>query len=117
MDMNDTPFGFTPAWYELGLVDDAVLTQLRMKWDSGTDHNPEHYRYGVFRDFLAAHRPLDPELCTRLFELGAADPDQAMGGAMMADLVRLRECPSAVLEAAANSGREHLCRLVQRRSR
>jgi hypothetical protein len=49
--------------------------------------------------------------CT-LYELGAADPDHGMGGAMMNEIVRLPECPPDVIEAAANSGRKHLVKLA-----
>jgi hypothetical protein len=107
--------GFTPAWFALGVVDDAVLARHREEWDKGQDDNTEHYRYWAFREFLAAHRPLAPELAAALFELGAADPDQAMGGAIMADIVHRPECPPAVLDAARASGRKHLLRIVERR--
>lgn len=107
--------GFTPAWYALGVVDDALLARQQAEWDKGEDHNTEHYRYGAFRAFLAAHRPLSPELAAALFELGAMDPDQMMGGAIMADIVHRPECPPAVLDAALASGRKHLARIVERR--
>jgi len=107
--------GFTPAWFALGVVDETVLALHRAEWDRGEDHNPEHYRYGAFRSFLAARRPLPPELAAGLFELGAADPDGSMGGAIMADIACLPECPPAVLDAAWASGRKHLVRIVERR--
>jgi hypothetical protein len=107
--------GFTPAWFAVGVVDDAVLDRQRAEWDKGEDDNTEHYRYRAFREFLAAHRPLAPELAAALYELGAADPDWSMGGAIMADLVRLSECPPAVLRTALTSGRKHLVRIVERR--
>lgn len=107
--------GFTPAWFALGVVDDAVLARQRAEWDRGEDDNTEHYRYRVFREFLAVHRPLAPELAAALYDLGAADPDQVMGGAIMADVVNLPECPPSVLVAAWASGRKHLVRIVGRR--
>ncbi|MGL4463326.1 MAG: hypothetical protein ACRC1K_14350 [Planctomycetia bacterium] len=118
--MNETvnfarTLGFTPAWFALGVVDAAVLAWLQMEWDEGQDGNAEHYRYRAFCDFLTAHRPLGAELAAALFELGAADPDRSMGGAIMADVSRLPECPAAVLDAAAASGRKHLIRIVERR--
>lgn len=107
---------FNQAWFALGVVDDAVLAHCRAEWDKGQDYNTEHYRYGAFREFLANHRPLTPDQAAALYELGAADPDTAMGGAMMADIVRLPECPRSVLDAALASGRKHLVRLVERRA-
>ena len=109
--------GFTPGWLSLGVVDDAVLARLRVDWDRGEDPNTEHYRYRAFQDFLAAHRPLTQQLAEALFELGAADEDDGMGGAMMAEIVLLPECPPGVLDAAVASGRKHLIRLVERHRR
>ena len=108
--------GFTPEWFALGVVDDSVLVRLRTEWDKGADPNTEHYRYWAFREFLAAHRPLTQQLAEALFNLGAADIDQAMGGAIMADIVRLPECPQSVLDAALASGQKYLIRIVERRS-
>src|SRR3989442_1469083 len=107
--------GFTRRWWDLGVIDATSLALYRAEWDRGEDRNPEHYRYGAFRAFLAARRPLPPDLAQALFELGDADPDQMMGGAMMADIVRLPECPKPVLDLASSS-RPHLVRLVERRS-
>jgi hypothetical protein len=109
------PFGFTRRWFELGLIPAELLARMRVEWDKGEDDNSEHYRYWAFREFLTAHRPLTPELAAALFDLGAADPDQAMGGSIMADIVRLPECPVAVLDAALASGRMDLARIVNRR--
>jgi hypothetical protein len=109
--------GFTSAWFTIGVVDDSVLAGLQVEWNKGQDDHPEHYRYWAFREFLAAHRPLAPELAARLFDLGSADPDRAMGGAIMADIIRLPECPAEVMDAALASDRPHLARIVERRSR
>jgi hypothetical protein len=107
--------GFIPAWYALGVVDSAFLDRARARWDSGEDPHTEHYRYWAFQEFLEAHRPLTPGLALALYELGAADADAGMGGAIMANIVHQPECPEAVLNAAAASGRTHLVRAVERR--
>jgi hypothetical protein len=107
--------GFTQAWFALGVVDETVLARLRFEWDKGEDDNTEHYRYAAFRSFLAARQPLAPELAVALFDLGATDPDQLMGGAIMHDIAYLAECPPEVLDAAVASGRKHLLRIVERR--
>ncbi len=106
--------GFTPAWFAAGVVDDAVLMRLRIEWEKGEDDNTEHYRHRAFRDFLASHRPLGPETARALFELGAGDPDQAMGGAIMADITRLPERSAIVLDAALASGCNHLIKIVKK---
>jgi hypothetical protein len=107
--------GFTPAWYALGIVDQAFLDRARTRWDNGEDYNTEHYRYWAFQEFLKAHRPLSAELATVLYELGAADADEGMGGAIMAAIVYSPECPQAVLAAASASGRPHLVKAAKRR--
>jgi hypothetical protein len=96
-------------------LDHAGLARQQAEWAKGENDNTEHSRYGAFREFLAARRPLASELAVSLFELGGADPDRAMGGAMMADIVRRPECPPAVLDAALASGRKHLVQVVERR--
>lgn len=105
--------GYTPAWFALGVVDNSALDRQRAVWDSGEDNNTEHYRYSSFREFLTAQRPVSPDLAIALFELGATDADQVMGGSMMADIVRLSECPPEVLAAAMASGRKHLIAIVE----
>ena len=107
--------GYTEDWFALGLIDNAMLELQRIGWDSGFDRNPEHYRYLCFRQFLARHRPLTPEMALALFALGAADQDLSMGGSMMADIIRLPECDSRVLESAMATGSKHLVQLVERR--
>lgn len=115
IDPSPDPFGFSPAWFTIGIVDAEVLGRLREEWDRGEDHNPEHYRYGAFKRFLARSRPISAELAERLFELGLSDADCAMGGALAADVLRLPECPELVLKAALASQRKHLVRIAGRR--
>jgi hypothetical protein len=107
--------GFTPAWYGLGIVDEAFLERARARWDKGDDSNTEHYRWWAFSEFLAARRPLAPDLASALYSLGAGDADPGMGGAMMSAILYLPECPQTVLDAAAASGVRHLVRAVERR--
>lgn len=110
-----TMIGFTPPWFRLGVVNESLIARQRAEWGKGEDTNPEHYRYRAFREFLASQQQLTPDLAKALFDLGANDPDPTMGGSIMADIVRLPECPSGIIDAAAASGRQHLVRIVQRR--
>lgn len=109
--------GYSEDWFLLGLINDPLLEQQRIEWETGFDNNPEHYRYSSFRSFLAARRPLPADLATALFSLGSQDHDSAMGGAMMADIVRLPECPQTVLDAAIGTGRKHLVKIAERRGK
>ena len=107
--------GYTEDWFLLGVIDDLLLEQQRIEWETGLDTNPEHYRYSSFRRFLAGRRPLTADLAAALFFLGSKDLDLAMGGTIMADIVRLPECPQSVLDAAIDTGRKHLAKIVERR--
>ncbi len=115
MSVEDSPFQLTEDWFALGVVTPERLAVMRAEWERGEDPNPEHYRWRAFCDFVASRRPLAPDLAVALYALGERDPDQAMGGSMMDTIVRLPECPEAVLDAALASGRRHLMRLVERR--
>ncbi len=110
---SDALFGFTPGWYDLGMVDRGVIARLKEEWDKGEDPNPEHYRYGVFRDYLAAHRPLPPELAVALWEL--AESDTVLRWVIRTEIVRRPECPQPLLDAALASGLKHLARIIERR--
>ncbi|OWK45720.1 hypothetical protein [Fimbriiglobus ruber] len=107
--------GFTPAWFDLGVVDQAFMEKARAEWDKGDDTNTEHYRWWAFQEFLAARRPLSADLAAALYELGATDADPGMGGSIMSAIVYLSECPQAVLDAAAAAGERYLLRAVERR--
>ena len=115
MTIDEPPFGFTEAWYRLGVVTPARHETLRTEWARGEDRNPEHYRWRAFLAFVAERRPLAPEMAAALYQLGAADSDRAMGEAMMHRVVELPECPANILAEAAASGIRHLAQAVERR--
>jgi hypothetical protein len=111
----EQPFGFTPAWFAIGVVTPSGLAELRTQWARGDDQHTEHYRWRAFQAFVREQRPLSAEMVAALYALGAGDPDRAMGESMMNALVRLPECPESVLNEAAGSGIAHLMRVVERR--
>lgn len=106
---------FGEQWFHLGLLTETDLATLGHRYETSGDRNDEHYRYKVFRDYLASHRPLPPAMAQALYELGQVDPDTGMGGAMMCEIVGLPECPSNVLEKALASGEQQLIKLVRRK--
>jgi hypothetical protein len=106
--------GFTDRWLALGVVTREQIEALGGEFGSSSDKNPEHYRYGAFRDYLAAHRPLPPAVAEALYSLGEADPDRGMGGAMMVDIACLPECPPAVRDRALASGERGLVAAARR---
>jgi hypothetical protein len=106
--------GFTDRWLALGVVTRERVEALGREFESSSDKNPEHYRYGAFRDYLAAHRPLPPVVADALYSLGEADPDRGMGRAMMMDIACLPECPPAVRDRALASGESGLVAAARR---
>lgn len=108
-----SPFGFTPGWFQLGIVTATVVARFQAEWDGGEDDNPEHYRYRAFTEFLATRRPLAPELAAALWELAETDTD--LRWVIRTELVRLPECPQSLLDAALASGLKHLARIIERR--
>ncbi len=107
--------GFTEQWFSLGILTENGLQNYGTTYETSADKNTEHYRYGAFRWYLKEHRPLSEAIAEALYELGASDPDSAMGEAIMADIVELPECPDSVSAKALFSGRKHLIRITNRR--
>ena len=106
--------GFTVTWFELGIVSDSVIAELVVEREEDDDH-PEHLRYAAFRRFVDLNRPLQHDHCWQLYRLGASDSDIAMGGAMMADILRLSECPYDLLKVARTSARKHVTKTADQR--
>lgn len=107
-------FGFTDAWVEEGILTRPVLDKLCARWLEGTDCNLEHYRWLAFEQFLQATRTLTSTQFDCLWDLGTSDPDQAMGRAMLFELILRRDCPRTLLERAALSQHTTLARKSQR---
>lgn len=106
---------FSDQWLRLGLLTEDEIRALGEEFEAGEDKNAEHYRYRVFQRYLSSHKPLPPQMAEALYELGREEPDPAMGGAMMRDIVGLAECPASVLAQALATGEKHLVRAVRQR--
>ncbi len=109
------PLDYTPAWIALGLVTAADVEHDRLECAIGEDPHPEHYRWRAFHRFLTAQLPLLPRLAHELYALGEVDVDAAMGGTIMAEILRHPDCPLALLHTALLSERPHLRRLAAQR--
>lgn len=103
---------FSQEWLDLGIVDPDKLHTLEFEWNSSNDKNPEHYRWRAFLDFLRSQEFLDPIIAKRLYDLGASDPDSAMGGSMMAEVLRRKDCPLDLLRVAAESEQKFLRKIA-----
>lgn len=106
--------GFSDPWFTLGVATEETLILAGWAYEASGDKSGEHYRYGAFLRYLGQHRPLASYVAEALYELGNADPDHAMGGNIMADIVDLPECPPSVIAKALASDRQHLVRKVSR---
>lgn len=105
---------FTNDWFALSIVNEGLIKRLLAQRDPD-DNNAEHLRYAAFKRFVAGNRPLSEDLCWKLYNLGCADVDFSMGGAMMADVLRLNECPVDLLAEALSSNRKHAARIAASR--
>jgi putative acetyltransferase len=112
---DDLPLGYTPAWLALGIVTEAEIQEQVKQHTTGEDPHSEHYRWRSFSGYLSAQGSLSPTLSVLLYELGAADADMAMGGSMMAAILRREDCPSELLRSALTSPRSYLRELAAKK--
>ena len=106
---------FSQEWVALGIITPAKLKQFEAEWAIGEDRNTEHYRWRAFRDFIEVKESLDDNTAMALYNLGANDPDGAMGGSIMANVLRRKDCPKDLLELAAKSEEQFLRKIANER--
>lgn len=109
------PHGYFDEWIRHGIVTRVDIRRDGRELAKGEDPYPEHYRWRAFSRFLAAQQTLSPLLARQLYALGSADVDLAMGGSMMAEVLRHRDCPLDLLNFALTSERPHLQRIAEQR--
>ena len=106
---------FSQEWIELGIITPEKLKQLEAEWATGEDTNTEHFRWRAFLDFIKSKEGLDENTAKALYNLGANDPDYVMGGSLMAEILRRKDCPKGLLDSAANSERKFLRKIANER--
>jgi hypothetical protein len=106
---------FNQAWIDLGIITPASLEQLEAAWATGEDQNTEHYRWGAFLDFIKSKESVDEKTAKALYDLGANDPDIAMGGSIMANILHRKDCPRDLLEQAAKSDKKFLQKIASKK--
>ena len=106
---------FSQQWIDLGIITPEKLKQIEAKWVTGEDTNTEHYRWGAFLDFIKSKEILDEDTAKALYDFGANDPDIAMGGSIMAEILWRKDCPRNLLESAVNSERKFLRKIANER--
>jgi hypothetical protein len=107
--------GFNQEWIDLGIITTDKLRQIEAEWTTSDDRNTEHYRWRAFLDFIQSKHSLDASTARRLYSLGASDPDSAMGGSIMAHILRRQDCPEDLLRVAANSEKQFLQKIANER--
>jgi hypothetical protein len=105
---------FSQEWIDLETITPAKLNQIVEEWVSSEDRNTEHYRWRAFLDFVESRDSLN-EIARRLYDLGATDPDSAMGGSIMAHILRRTDCPEDLLRAAAGSDEKFLQKIANKK--
>lgn len=105
-------FGFSEAWFSLNVVSADKLAPMEERFLSGDDKHLEHYRWQAFTEFVRANRPLNSSQALGLWQLGEMDKDISLGGAMMAELLRLEECQGDLVQLALSSNRLHLVKIA-----
>ena len=106
---------YPALWASLGIVTAVEICRDQEECAGDSDPHPEHYRWRAFRRFLAKQQALAPSLAHQLIALGEADADHAMGGSMMAMVLRRADCPLELLRAALTSERPHIRRIATQR--
>lgn len=80
-------FGYDRRWLVYGFLSLEELTCQHETFESSDDQNAEHYRYSSFRRILDRRSFLANEELAQYIELAVLDPDQAMAGAALANLL------------------------------
>jgi hypothetical protein len=106
---------FSQEWIDLGIITPSKLKQFEAEWAKGEDTNTEHYRWRAFLDFIEPIKSLDENIARAFYNLGANDPDSVMGGSIMANVLRRKDCPIDLLELAAQSEEKFLRKIANER--
>jgi hypothetical protein len=111
----DNILQFSDEWFRLGLITPARLNELEQEYRNGDDKDTEHYRWRIFNKFLEENESISDEMMRALYELGSNDPDPPMGGSIMADVLRLEDCPRDIIDLALRSERSHLVKIAKQK--
>jgi hypothetical protein len=80
--------GYGKKWFDYGFLDLKALAEQELRFETGDDHNPEHYRFGAFRSVLKSRTSLSGEDVDHYIELASEDPDQEMGRSALKELAQ-----------------------------
>ena len=114
-EIDPTLLGFTTDWYNLGIVDNAIVAEHAAAMTRNSESNPLHYRWRAFKSFLTNHDSLPDHLLTALYHLGDAEEDHTHGTQIMTEILKRRECPDKLLHEAKGCQRRHIARFAANR--
>ena len=80
--------GYTQKWMDYGFLDRKALEEQILEFESGQDHNSEHYRFRLFLSVLESRASLTGKEIDQYVELALEDPDPAMGRSALVELIR-----------------------------
>jgi hypothetical protein len=102
MDLREfaAQLAYPDVWLQLDLLPgDLYAAQLlELLNEGGTTGAPEHYRYGAFHYWL--RRDPQEERLAQLVEAASLDPDKAMAGAALKDIVSSSGSTARILDSA-----------------
>lgn len=107
--------GYTTAWLELGILDEATLrAQLADRARARADAAPEHYRWLTLRRYLDRLTALDDAALARLVALLAHDPDPLMHEVTLVELIRKNALSDGQLATLAADAAGDLAEAIAR---
>jgi len=96
--MELTKLGYTEKWIEYGLLDDSILQMQIIEFEKGHDTNTEHYRYGLFIDWLRKKERFTNNEIDNYIELAIDDPNKLMAGSAVKELFKSSKLNSSQFE-------------------
>jgi hypothetical protein len=96
---------FPPTWFEAGVVTPQSAADFARYAAGEPDRPARHWLWAAFRDWSEEREALTADECRAAFALGAAEPDENLGTAMMCHVLYQRKCPPDVRAAAKQSDR------------
>ena len=89
------------AWLEYGFLEATLLHEQIATYQSGQDHNTEHYRYAAFRHVLASRSHLTDAELAHYLHLAQLDADRAMAQSALYSLLLWHGLTADQFEALA----------------
>lgn len=76
LDSMINQLGYTPAWFDLGIVNAEYVQNQYGIFLRSDDKNPEHYRHGTFLEYLRKQERLSDDQFNAILRLSDDGPDK-----------------------------------------